>query len=106
MDLMYQALKRRGTNCIWLGIDDASTEGTYTYSSDRTLVVPSVKSVFVTANSCKQTGLSNIVLPGSKDCDHVYFCTSTGKTYTQMATFINFIVCEVSEKTDSSGTYV
>ena len=97
MDLMYQALKRRGTNCIWLGIDDASTEGTYTYSSDRTLIAPGVKSVIHRANSCDQTGLSKVYgsSDSSKDCDHVYFCTYYGNSYTAWLTSTKNIVCEV-----------
>ena len=97
MDLMKQALKRRSMNCIWLGIDDASTEGTYTYSSDRTLVDPGVKSVFHQANRCDQPGLKEYGSGGgSRDCDYIYFCTN-GITYTYVSDNGGFdaIACEV-----------
>ena len=92
LDLMHQVLKRRAikSNCIWLGIDDASTEGTYTYSSDKTLVDPGVNSVIQRANSCDQTGSD-----GYKDCDYVYTCKGGG-TYTIDAAYSGFsIACEV-----------
>ena len=94
MNLMRQVLKIRNI-CVWLGIDDASTEGTYTYSSDRTLIDPGIKSVIYRANGCAQTGLRNYN-PGSKDCDYVYLCKGRGQTYTHVATGggIN-IACEV-----------
>ena len=111
MDIIHEAYNRRGQNyCFWLGIDNASTEGTYTYSSDGTLIDPGVKSVIARANGCDQTGLSKEcrdaefcpsmglgsagTRAGTRDCDHVYSC-SKSKTYTVWSTNHNGIVCEV-----------
>ena len=93
---MRAALKRRSIGCIWLGITDLAHEGTYTYHSDESLVSQDVKSLFWRGNTCGQNGLPVRGTPGRKDCDHLYFCKSSGIAYTSSGsdTISTRVVCE------------
>ena len=67
---------KHGYDCFWIGIDDATNEGTITYTSDGTSLEPSIQAKLQAENYCNQAGIPR-GRKGSQDCDYFYTCAKT-----------------------------